>query len=195
MTDMDRGARGWLIVVAADNFWRVASWYELSDLIQDGYVVWARVVKRYEVDAGRVRSRGHLMRLFKTAYLNHIHDLSKRRTRGIAEWLASDVLVRHAHVSRASAYFGQDIGDDVWDALGCSCDAAELAGFIAEAPETIRRVLLGLIASEGRALRSLYRVAADGTRDTLNGRLCRIAGIDEEVDLIGALRAYLKPAV
>lgn len=180
MTDMDRGARAWLIVVAVDNFWRVAKWYELPDLIQDGYMVWARVVKKYEVDAGRVRSRPHLMRLFKTAYLNHINDLSNAKTRALLEVLVGDLV--------------GDV-DDPWDVVGAICPDAEMQSCIAEAPAIIGRVLSRLITCDGRALRSLHRVAADGTRGTLNSRLCRMAGVDPDIDLVGELRAYFKAAV
>jgi hypothetical protein len=176
MTAMDRGARAWLVVVAADNYWRVASWYELDDLVQDGHMIWARIVRKYEREPGRVRAIGHLMRLFRTAYLNHIHDLSKRRTRNIAEVKAGDLIAT----------------GDPWDLLPCLCSAAELDRFVAEAPDMIKRVLLSLFEADGRVLRALYRVAHDGVRETLNMRLCRLVGVDhEEVDLVCALRTYL----
>ena len=174
MTGMDRGARAWLVVVAADNYWRVAAWLELDDLIQEGHLVWAKIVKKYEVEPGRVRSRGHLMRLFRSAYINRIHDLAKIKTRNGVEVLAADF---------------DECGVDAFP-----CSAVDLDRLVAEAPAMLKRLLLRLLSSDadGRALRSRYRVAADGTRETLNMRFCRLAGVNPaSVDLVGALRAYL----
>lgn len=181
MTAMDPGARGWLVTVASDHYWRVAEWYELEDLINDGYVCWYRVVKKYETDTGRERSRGHLMRLFKRTYLNHIHDLSKACTLARIEGKVDDMV-------KTDSPWG-----DAWDLLGCSRNIDEFGAVVAEAPRVLQPLLRVLFSgSADQRLRSAYRVGCDGTRETLNSRLCRIAGVDpDQQDLAGLLRSFL----
>lgn len=183
MTTMDRSARAWLVTVAADHYWRVAHWYEFEDLLQDGHMVWWRIVFKYETEPERIRTRGHLMRLFKTAFLNHIHDLAKNKTVTHVEVRAEDV---------KPEVEGQE--HDVWAKLGCSHDAGEYLRLIAEAPSIIQPLLNAILyGPPSRMLRSLYRVNRDGTRDTTNSKLCRLVGVDpESTDLATELRSYLK---
>jgi hypothetical protein len=74
---MDMGARRWLVKTAYKNLWRVHSFYDLDDLIQDGHMMYALVVQRYP----QAKDPPHIMRLFQITFLNHIHDLSKHQSR------------------------------------------------------------------------------------------------------------------
>lgn len=184
-TSMDAGVRGWVVTTAAAHFWRVAHWMEFEDLIQDGAMVWCRVVEKYECDTGRVRSRPHLMQLFKRSYQNHIHYLSKQKFVSRVEVLVEDEVVRRGGVIRMS--------DQMWDHLGVSHDVGEYDRLVAEAPGVIRPLLRVLFNGQ-RALgwSSEHRVYGDGTRETLNAKLCRLVGVDPELeDLATPLRAYL----
>lgn len=184
MTSMDDGAHAWLITVAIDHFWRVPKYYELSDLVQDGYMCWSRIVQKYETEPGRVRSRGHLMRLFKTSFLNHIHDLSKSKTVAHVEVLADDV-----------APIGDEDGlyADAWEALGITYNLNEYGQMIAEAPARLRPLIRSLLTSpELPAMRSQYRRRRDGSRSTMNDALCRIVGANpDRRDLVTELRTFL----
>jgi hypothetical protein len=75
-TRLDSGGRNWLIKTAKQNLWRVANWYELDDLIEDGLLCWQIVLAKYP----QVVARPHLMRLFQTTYRNHLHQLANKRT-------------------------------------------------------------------------------------------------------------------
>jgi hypothetical protein len=124
------------------------------------------------------------MRLFKTSYLNHLHDLSKACTIARREVLAEDQLP-----------LIDDTDDDVWTRLGLDADLNEFGRVIAEAPSMLQGLLRALLR-DGNALprlRALYRIYRDGTRDTLNARLCRTVGINpDDADLAGELKAYLR---
>lgn len=74
---MDRGALKWLTKTARQNLWRVQSWCDLDDLIQDGHLCWHRIITRYP-DAVEP---AHRMRLFQTTYLRYLHTLSRRTVR------------------------------------------------------------------------------------------------------------------
>lgn len=185
MTDMDTGARGWMINFAKANFWRVAAWYEFDDLVQDGFMCWEFVVDHYERKSGRIRRRAHLMAAFKTAFINYIHGLAKRRTRSVDAVMVCDLSPDCALLPE----------DTVWDGVLQIEDTLDHARLVSEAPPLLHAILTKLDAGRLCALRSLYRVFSDGSRETLNDRLCRLAGVDPGAfDLATQLRAYLKIA-
>lgn len=68
--------RRWITTTAKENFWRVASYYDLEDLVQDGYLVYFRIHKIYPQ-----AEPAQLLRLFQRSYINHIHNLAKRARR------------------------------------------------------------------------------------------------------------------
>lgn len=193
MTAMDEGARIWLLRTARKNYWRVAAWYDLDDLIQDGFMCYARVIAKYERrqyvtrtgvvtnKSPRVRKRKHIMSLFKVVYTSHINDLANRRTTDLVEVLAEDI------VSPASQ------AESVWDDLVTDdCDVLVYEHLIVEAPKVLQRLLRAMMTAPGRRLRAPYRVSKTG-RETVNERLCRIAGLDPRaVDVATMLRRYLR---
>jgi hypothetical protein len=137
--------------------------------VQDGFVCWYRVIRRY----ARVRqgSSKHRMALFKRVFSNHIHDLSKRKSRLL------------------EVHF-EDLPPKIADALNYPA-TQDLYG---AAPPLVKLGLTVLMAPKhARSLRSSYRVRADATRETFNERLCRLAGLDPRtIDLAGELRYYLE---
>lgn len=184
MQTMDQGARLWLYKTARRNYWRIAAWYEFDDLIQDGCVCYANVVKKYQTDRNRVRRRQHIMHLFKVSFVNHMHDLAKRRTKCAAEVKILDVKSSYQNEFNA------------WGDLQTDADDGDLFDFerlIAEAPSAIQPLLDKLIHGDcARTLRAAYRVRSTGARETINERLCRLVGVDPgSHDLATALRSYL----
>lgn len=177
MIAMDAGARGWTVKTARRNYWRVARWYDLDDLIQDGFMQYYRIAGKYS----HVTERRHLMAIFKLTYMSWITDLANKRTREPEE-ITSCVLMPGA-------------ADDtpLWDKLVTGePEQASLRLVLAEAPAPVRAVLSILATEEGRArLRSPYRIRRVG-RETLNERLCRIAGYDPTtINLVSWVRNYL----
>jgi DNA-directed RNA polymerase specialized sigma24 family protein len=165
---MDMGARRWLYREAHLSRWRVAKWMDVHDLIQDGYMCWYRVIRRYErVPRG---SSKHRMSLFKRTFQNHVHDLSKQKSR-----------LPEVHID--------DLPPDIADHLQFHDVQAVYGG----APPLVKLGLTVLMAPQhARSLRSQYRFRADMTRETFNERLCRLAGLDPRtIDLAGEIREYL----
>lgn len=166
---MDQGVQGWIFNTARQNFWRVAEFYEFEDLVQDGAMIWARVADRYPTKIG---DQKRMMGLFKTAFTNHIHDLSKK---------ASALrLVREA-----------DLAVPISDLLE-SEDADQDQDYLL----MIRQLPSSIV----RALRKMYledrdhphRLRLDGTRETTAERLCRLAGLDPDLrDIRQALQAHI----
>lgn len=163
---MDQGARGWVIKTSRENYWRVSSYMEFDDLLQEAAMVWQRVYNKYQ----GVREPKHLMALFKTAFTNQIHDLSKKNTALPTTecdlGTALDVLL--------------DVPDHDQD--------ADLSLIIAQLPGAIQRAILKIAdPSHGHP----FRERLDGTRETSGERITRLAGLDRGRDIRRAILAYL----
>lgn len=175
MLAMDEGTKRWILRTAQSNFWRVASHYDLADLIQDGYLHYYRVVNKYP----HIESRRHIMGLFQRTYTNHIHNLAKDRTR------MPDHLV--------TAGLDDDPADVLERLMGdrnVTAGDMSLVEILESAPAPVRAVL-ELLLHKPEALRAPYRVRANGARETLNERICRRLGVPYEFDLVTPTRQYL----
>lgn len=164
---LDDGAINWMKRNAAKQYWRVAPWINLDDLIQDGYLCWFIVRSKYPY----VESRANRMALFKRVFNNHLHNLANAKT-------------RHPEIAFAQAELDAKLD-------GESCELAEMMTMIAEAPVKVRKLLKKLIA-DPTCLRDTYRKDDGLIRETLNERLCRLAGLNPQLnDLHADLRAAL----
>lgn len=171
MCDMDRAARGWLYNTAKKNHWRVKGLMDFEDLIQEGNYCWARVCARYvhlsSLMKTHERHRRRLMALFQTTFTNHIHFLAKK-------------LEFEAPLPDGASY------------PDGPCELSELLLLVSEAPPPIRALLRRAIAGDTACLRSLPRRRPDGTRATMNDRLCALANVPPgSRDLSRELREYL----
>jgi hypothetical protein len=169
LTNMDQGVRGYIINTAKRNFWRVAEYYEFEDLLQDGAVVWARIVARYP----NVTEPKQRMGLFKVAFANHIHDLSKEKSK--LEF------VREAELPAPLDFLreGEDIDAD-----------PDLVFILKELPPAIARVIVKM--QDGQTFRR--RIEEHG-RETSNERACRLAGLDpNKRNIRRAIQAYIAGA-
>lgn len=175
MLTMDASARGWIYKQAAKNYWRVAAWYELEDLVQDGCMHYIRILRKYS----DVKDKPHIMSLFQRTFINHIHDLSKRRT------LQTEQTFSSMAVDDATE-------NSILDRLGFSESLSEVAAVLWDAPKPVLDALSVLMSDRGRrALQSHYRRRLNGTRETTNERLCRLVGCDpKSINLADALRIW-----
>ena len=169
---MDKTAEKWLTSYAYKNLWRVTGLsYDLDDLIQDGQMCAAKIKQRYP----KVTEPRHFMALLQITFCNHVTNLAKARSRyrNMRDILAVDAALPDAEV----------------------CSDAALLTLCAEAPEQIGRAIRGLVQADGKQLRARYRVRSNGTRETVNERLCRLAGIELQPGLLTSLHEYLSPIV
>jgi hypothetical protein len=87
---LDEGMLGWFERTARKEHWRMAAWYELKDLVQDGYVCYCKCRNAYALqdpkpghpslntDNPTREQRRHFMALVKTTYYNHIMTLASK---------------------------------------------------------------------------------------------------------------------
>lgn len=180
---MDDGARGWLVKTATSNYWRVNKWYELDDLIQDGYVCYYKAIQKYP----SATDVPHRMALFKVIYINFIHDLATKRTKSISEILDTDMQGAAEDPDRS---FLSTLVECPQSGL------VEVGALLASAPERVRAALELFTTESGKAaMRSVYRRQRGGkhlVRETMNQRLCRMLGCDPaQVNIPQEIREYL----
>lgn len=181
---MDQGLERWIKSTAKRNHWRVASWYELEDLIQDGYLCYSKCAARYG-RLGRKRNptkenRRNFMALVKRTYENHIHDLAAERT------AQPEKPISQLH--------GPDDTAEAWLERHGSIEQAiaDLAMVLKTTPKEIG-AFLGVLtndAFEGIAYVRVKRRRAY-VRETTNEHYCRLLGLDPKtIDIVEEVRQY-----
>lgn len=128
---------------------------------------WARVINKYP----QAVEQRHIMALFQRTYIGHLHNLAKARTR--------------------DAQAVQGLHDNDASNATQPPDDTELLIRLAKAPASVRALAKGLVVN-ARRLRAPNRIYRDGRRETLNDKLCAIAGIDPTIDLRNQLLELLK---
>lgn len=77
----DRSMRGWICNIAAKEHRRLSRWYEIEDLIQEGYLCFCRCWDKYQdmfdVANPSKQQRRHFMSLVQTTFLNHLKNMIK----------------------------------------------------------------------------------------------------------------------
>lgn len=146
---LDAGIKGWIINTSKKNLWRVPSWYDLDDLIQDGYICYASCNLRYKA----VKEQRHFMALVKVTFINHIHDLSKVRTRLPEEALPPEAMAFQGVVQSEAPFFT----------------------LVKQLPGELVALIEHLLSDKPKPA---YKQFPDHTRETTNQYLCRLLGID-----------------
>ena len=161
---LDTTGRRWLVKFARKSMWRVAHWYELDDLINDGLMCWQIVVRRYP----QVHERRHLMALFQRIYINHIHQLANKRTAQLPE------------------------SPDPLPDIDRSCPETELLQLISDTPVAVR-ACLRRIMERPDLLDRPRRHHSNGKHMTTNEFLCSLIGVSpKDFDLHNGLKEALK---
>lgn len=170
----DEGMRLWIIQTARSNHWRVASWCDLEDLIQDGYLCYCKCAAKYPFLMSRHRpsreDKRHFMALLQVSYLHHITDLANDKTESPKEYCVSQL---------GSA----EEGADIWEHISPRTEAEVFFNLLLEkAPKEVRALIDLLIGDVTRAVS--YR-REGGVRETSNEYYCRLLRLDpEKFDLI-----------
>ena len=160
---LDSGMRGWLVNTAKKNLWRVPMWYDLDDLIQDGYAVYCNCNSKYP----HVTEIKHFMALVQVSYINHIHTLANNRTKAIIS---------------LSAYNGPLLASD-------EPEQATFYLLLRQLPVELQELVRFL--AEGGARDITTRRYEDGTRETTNQLLCRLIGIKPDgVNLLAVFKEH-----
>lgn len=175
----------WLTSFARRNLWRVAVWYDIEDLIADGYMVFVQCRNKYWY----VTERKHFMALFQRCYFNHITDLANKHSRDSSGYLA-EVQKEDNGTTDGDRRFGQrwrqvqvtneadtspDRGDGFDRLVPPDFPVADLSVLLSQAKGPVKAVLELFTTDAGlERLRSIPQ----GAHEHTNRYLCRLLGLD-----------------
>lgn len=146
---MDDGVRKWIARTARENFWRVQSFYEIDDLIQDGYICYMKVRSRYP----QAKKPAHIMRLLQVTFKNHIQDLARRRT--IERRVMETEAVRYSNFIDPESH-----------------------ALFQSAPDYVKEFFRFVLSDASKKLRTPYGPNYRGRgRETTHERLCRFLAL------------------
>ena len=157
---LDASLVGWIKNTAKYHHWRVARYVDLEDLIQDGYLYYAKCLKLYGFTA---KNQEHFMALFQRAYLNHITELARKRTRG--EYVLIDD-------NRPDSF-----NSELW--LDMILGGVEGEGFITRLKQEAKfpvSAVIALFTTESGV--AISRRHPQRQWEPLNQYLCRLIGVD-----------------
>jgi hypothetical protein len=177
--ELPKSIVGWITNHAKKNYWRMADWIELDDLIRDGIMIAYKCRQRYVSDEITVES-AHFMSLVKTSYYNHIGELL-RYSRAIETCYIADMGK------------GEETHADTADRLGCAVEPdAEFYMLISEMPEYLRKAVLLYFDDDAVKKLRRERVMKRGRKaESFPEKLARLCGFPKDKDFETELRAYL----
>lgn len=166
---LPRPVVGWIYNHATKNYWRVADFCELDDLIQDGLMKAYECRRRYGNDI----DPPHFMALVKTAFYRHITEML-RHSRAEQE-----------HVSRVPDLAGEMSDDRYVDRISPKEEPEQdFVALVAQMPEALRRAVRVYLDNP----RALRRIHLD---ETISQQLRRLTGFPERFDFETELRSWL----
>lgn len=203
---LDSGVRGWLRTTAIAEHWRVAGWYSVDDLFQDGFICYCKCRNAYTLSVPEPgdrpdgykhqnlftadpteMQRKHFMNLVQRAFYNHIYTLSMRYPITREQPFAEITLE------------GSDEPVTAEELLAPEPEGISALVAVLQAPTEIGDAITKLIndgIDGGRYLRSRLRRTASGRivrgkyelRETTEEHFARVVG---DPELPQRVRAYL----
>lgn len=166
---------GWIYNHARKNYWRVAAYYEMDDLIADGLMCAYKVREKYE-KGRKILDDKHFMALVKTTFCNHIGDLLRRR-RAVDDSSIHLADLAENETTALDLLSSFDLGD------------SEFSTMLNDMPDHLRRVVeLYMRCPEKIRQRTRERIR---DRETMPERLNRLTGFPENLDFETELRSFV----
>lgn len=168
---------GWVVNGMKANYFRVERTLSREEYLQEAYLVYLRVLRKYE---GTVTEPKHFMSLFKRAWTNELNDLATKDT--------------HHRQMVAMPTMRSDDGDEAEvDVLGDLDNDGMLATMIRQAPSEVVMVLnLFLNAPQELLELALQSWRGKDRRYNHGGseRICRLLGLDPSHDVMATVEEY-----
>lgn len=132
---LDAHVRGWIVKYAHKQYWKVQSWYDFEDLVQDGYLCFAKARKgfKFTMDEPTHDNRKEFMAFFQMAFVNHIIDLQKDPRCRLQELAVAALSDDQAEAVESWAEKAADLGN------------ASLSLMLAKAPAEILDMLKSIL--------------------------------------------------
>ena len=156
------GAAGWMIKYAKRNYWRVAYWYDIDDLISEGFEFYYYMKAHYP----QAVDPPHIMRLYQLTFISRVNDLAKRRTKTLEVNLTEDTI--------------PDFLYELPDTL------------IADAPQPVKKLLEVLTNEDAKRLRAPYRIKGKHRETTNERFCRLIGMDPSQCNIVSLLKNYLQ---
>lgn len=157
---------GWATKYLAKQVWRIRPLMELDDALQEAYLLFIKLVERYDFTCPQ-----HFMAMWKRCLTNQVHSWSSERTQMRQEHLSDKALNNIV----SPAIFASRVIDTSWEQR------------ISEATGYVRQ----LLEATTTRIRRPRRRRSDGTRLTTNEYLCRFAGVPDKIPLRRLFECWL----
>lgn len=167
--EYDGPIAGYVVNHLQANYWRVASSMEREEVLQEAYLTFLRCKKLYP----DVEEAKHFMALFKTAWYRQFNDLSNRDTKLRVEVPLPTMRDDEGHEREIEM-----VGELENDGL--------LAITIQQAPSEVKAVLTLFLS----APQELLELALSAVRAGNNKHLCRMLGLNKNIDVIRMTEEY-----
>ena len=170
---LDKGMNFWIKSYARKHHWRVPGHVSPEDLVQEGYLCYAKCLARY----GTVPDQAHFMSLVKSTFANRVNDLSSQssKNRSVRSTPFSDL-----------ALDDEEGAARIEEVVGSVDEEATFLTLLGQLPRELRE-LLDTLLSDARSPEF-----ARGRRETVNEWLCRLAGLpSRRFDVEATLRRHL----
>lgn len=179
----DAGMRAWIAITARRNLWKVAGWYDYADLVQDGYLCYAKCRDRYTSLSCKNHpsqdDRKHMMALVMTTFERHIINLARARTASAVEINLSEM--------------GRDDQSMDWDDLESVAqpEEATLSTLLAKMPAELVELAGKLAEDASEIMRFPRKKGGRFFRETTNDYFCRLLNLDpQKNDIRTAVRDF-----
>lgn len=161
----------------AKNLWRLSRTCDADDAMQEARIVFLDCTRRY---TGRVDNPAWFMALYKMALFGRFDDLATQDTR-----------YRSVGVLMCEVVTEEDASPI--EAIGTCENEGVLHTIIRQAPDEVRSVLSLLLNAPAEILELAAEAwGAQGKKSAFgNAMLCRMLGLPERADPLGAVRDYL----
>lgn len=160
---LDAHVRGWIVKTVHKNFWKVRSWYDFEDLVQDGYLCFAKARAKFKfpMDEPTHDNRKEFMAFFQMAFINHIIDLQKDPRCRLQELAVAALSDDQAQAVESWAEKATDLGN------------ASLSLMLSKAPAEIMEILKLILidgVANGPYLKSKLRKQGGDSPRIVKGR-------------------------
>lgn len=170
---LDRGMKLWLITHAKKNYWKVSGHMDLDDLIQEGFICYAKCNQKYPMGL----EPRHFMALVKTTFENHIRTLSAARHKRV-DWPMDQLIDR-------------DVDWKVPEIEIAEPEEQTFAVTLSQLPAELRK-LITILMTDAKNIPMIRTITESGRSipETRNSYLCRLAGISSDRDVESELREH-----
>lgn len=165
---------GYVVNFLRSQRWRTKALMEHDDLLQEAYLVFLRLSKKYP----RIDTPQHFMALFKTSWYRHYTDLAYADS--------------NLRIIPVESQLQKSEDSDPIEAVGDLDNDGMLMTMIRQAPTEVKQVLMLFMQAPTELLEIVQGSWRQRGYDSPYGNkmLCQLLGLQSNADVVGMVRQY-----